>query len=659
MNFSSYTLHDSAEDRRGTRGALLQPERFPATLTHLPEIWGGLECTVNRVGDRYFDQTVRTGHHERISDLARFAELGISALRYPVLWERTAPESLERADWRWPDERLHTLRELGVRPIVGLVHHGSGPRDTDLLDPTFPARLATYARAVAERYPWVEDWTPVNEPLTTARFSSLYGFWYPHQRDDLAFARTLLNECKAVVLAMEAIRSVNSAARLIQTDDLGKTFSASTLAYQAEWENERRWITWDLLTGTLTPDSLLWGWMRRLGIPDADLRWFLEHPCPPDIVGINHYLSSARFLDDQLERYPTEEPGTNGRHRYVDVLASRVLPEGAPGPGDFLQEAWQRYHLPVAVTEAHNGCTREEQLRWLDDVWQGARGARAAGADVRAVTAWSLLGAFDWDQMVTQDRGHYEPGVFDLRPPDGQPRPTAIAHMVRALASEGEHAHPVLAEPGWWRQPDRLYHPTEPGASVPQTRNSGSPNTRRKSQPILMVGEERALLDALTAACQQRYLAYHVADGKAVQVEALLWEFEPWAVIDLRGMAGGNDGTRGHMQQFDNRKAVASRVLAAECAKHGVAYLLWTDDDQDLAPFSAALVIRTEPQLIGVEQVVVAAPRAQQATAAPCEDASLPGTALEAVHDALDLLVDGEKGVWRLPYMWPVGSAAA
>src|SRR5205085_1761844 len=102
--------------------------------------------------------------------------------------------------------------------------------------------------------------------------------------------------------------------------------------------------------------------------------------------------------------------GTNGRHRYVDVLASRVLQEGAPGPGDFLQEAWQRYHLPVAVTEAHNGCTREEQLRWLDDVWQGAREARVAGADVRAVTVWSLLGAFDWDQMVTQDQGHYEPG---------------------------------------------------------------------------------------------------------------------------------------------------------------------------------------------------------------------------------------------------------
>jgi dTDP-4-dehydrorhamnose reductase len=499
MILADIRLHDPPVDQRPSRGALLDREH-PSTA--LPEMWGGLECTVNRVGDRYFDQTLRTGHHERIADLARFADLGISAIRYPVLWERTAPDGLAHADWRWPDERLAALRALGVRPIVGLVHHGSGPRDTNLLDPRFPERLAAYARAVAERYPWVEDWTPVNEPLTTARFSSLYGHWYPHNHDDLSFARALLNQCRAVVLAMEAIRSVTSRARLIQTDDLGKTFSTPDLAYQAAWENERRWLTWDLLTGTLTVNGPLWGWMRRLGIPDADLRWFLEHPCPPDIVGINHYLSSARFLDDRLQRYPGEEAGTNGQHRYVDVLAARVLPDGAPGAGDFLTEAWQRYHLPVAITEAHNGCTREEQVRWLDDVWQGAREARAAGADVRAVTAWSLLGAFDWDHMVTQDQGHYEPGVFDLRAPE--PRPTALAHMVRALATEGHYAHPVLAEPGWWRQPDRLYHPAEMGAITLQAGNEQSSRASRTPQPILVVGEEGAPRDALTAACQQR-----------------------------------------------------------------------------------------------------------------------------------------------------------
>ncbi len=90
------------------------------------EVWAGLECTVNRVGDRYFDQTERNGHATRISDLDLFAELGIRAIRYPVVWERTAPNGLETADWSWADERLERLRSLNICPIVGLVHHGSG-----------------------------------------------------------------------------------------------------------------------------------------------------------------------------------------------------------------------------------------------------------------------------------------------------------------------------------------------------------------------------------------------------------------------------------------------------------------------------------------------------------------------------------------------------
>ena len=195
------------------------------------ELWAGVECTVNRVGDQYFNQIERSGHFERLSDLEKFAELGISAIRYPVLWELTAPESVETADWSWADERLSFLRQLNIRPIVGLVHHGSGPYHTNLLDPQFPEKLAAYARAVAMRYPWIEDFTPINEPLTTARFSGLYGYWYPHGRDNLTFARALLNQCRAIVLAMRAIREINPTARLVQTEDLGKIHSTDNLQY--------------------------------------------------------------------------------------------------------------------------------------------------------------------------------------------------------------------------------------------------------------------------------------------------------------------------------------------------------------------------------------------------------------------------------------------
>jgi dTDP-4-dehydrorhamnose reductase len=414
-----------------------------------------MECTLNRVGDRYVDQTERSGHARRIEDLDRFAALGLRTLRYPVLWERVAPDGVEQADWSWPDQRLPALRSLGITPIVGLIHHGSGPRDTSLLDPAFPMKLARYAGAVAERYPWVTDYTPVNEPLTTARFSGLYGHWYPHAADPLSFARALLNQCRATVTAMQAIRAVNPAARLIQTDDLGKTHSTPTLAYQARFENERRWLTFDLLSGRIDRHHPMWSYLTFVGVEPEEIAWFADNPCPPDVIGINHYLTSERYLDERLGRFPASTHGGNGRHAYADVEAVRVGLEPAGFRG-LLQEAWDRYHLPLALTEVHLGCTREEQMRWLLEAWLAAHDAWTDGVDVRGVTVWSLLGSFDWNSLVTRDGGFYEPGVFDVR--GDEPRPTALAWLTRELAAGRAPDHPVFDVPGWWRRPQRVLY---------------------------------------------------------------------------------------------------------------------------------------------------------------------------------------------------------
>src|SRR4051812_46082090 len=160
-----------------------------------PEVWAGPECTVNRVGDRYFDQLARTGHDARPGDLDRLAGLGVTRVRYPVLWERHATDPI---DWRWADARLTPLRDLRVRRAGGLVPPGGGPPPPSRVAPGFADGLAAFAGGVAARFPWVDASPPVNEPLTTARFSGLYGHWYPRGRDPATFARCLLTECRAV-----------------------------------------------------------------------------------------------------------------------------------------------------------------------------------------------------------------------------------------------------------------------------------------------------------------------------------------------------------------------------------------------------------------------------------------------------------------------------
>lgn len=653
---------------------------------HTPlEMWAGVECTVNRVGDTYRDQLELNGHAARREDLDAFAALGIRAIRYPVLWERTQPHAGTDPCWSWPDERLHYLRALRITPIVGLLHHGSGPSSTSLVDPTFGEKLAAYAHAVATRYPWVESYTPVNEPLTTARFSGLYGHWYPHGRDALTFLRALLNQCRGVVLAMQAVRRVNSEAKLIQTDDLGKTFSTPALAYQADYENERRWLTWDLLCGRVDRRHVLWDWLREAGVTDAELGWFLDHPCPPDIIGVNYYVTSERLLDERLERYPGCSHGGNLRHRYADVEAVRARARGLAGLASLLGEVWERYRRPIAVTEVHLGCTREEQMRWLLECWQAAQQQRALGIDVRAVTAWSLLGAFDWDSLLTRPEGHYEPGAFDVR--SSPPRPTALARLVHDLAREHAPDHPVLAERGWWRRPERLAYPaTETHPPVAAWPLKELPVF---SRPILVTGAGGQLASVLRAICRKRGLSYRLLRHRQldiadeVAVREALERYNPWAVVNAAGYTD-IDGAEAECERCERANVLGPAVLASACAERDIPVVMFSSalvfDGKKSHPYQEsdacrglnvygrsqieaetrvrsvlprALVIRTgmlfghgslrDPVTLALNDLAKG-----RDVYVPDDLVVSPTYAADLADTALDLLLDGERGAWHL-----------
>jgi dTDP-4-dehydrorhamnose reductase len=387
------------------------------------------------------------------------ASLGVHKVRYPVIWERIAPTgSLDAADWSWTDDRLSRLRAHGIVPILGLVHHGSGPMNTSLLDPAFAEGLARFAEMCALRYPWLECVTPVNEPLTTARFSGLYGHWYPHHRDNRSFVRALLHECAAVRAAMQAVRRVNPAAMLMQTEDLGYAHGSECLRYQLDFENERRWLTWDLLCGRVNPTHALYDYLLHSGAREWELESFAADPCPPDLLGIDYYVTSERYLDASVGDYPVGCRGGNGRDEYVDLEVARARPELRRGLTALLLDAWARYRIPIVVSEAHLSCDDEEQrVRWLVELWNDALEARARGCDIRAVTAWALFGATGWDALSTRVGGHYDPGAFDApRGVAGQPRETAVARAIRMLARRGYCDAPAEASRGWWQPQARL-----------------------------------------------------------------------------------------------------------------------------------------------------------------------------------------------------------
>ena len=81
------------------------------------EVWGGVECSVVRVGDTIRNQLQDTGHFHRPGDIDLIAEIGLKTIRYPVLWEMVE-EQKGHDDWRWVDERVEKLRALGISPVA-------------------------------------------------------------------------------------------------------------------------------------------------------------------------------------------------------------------------------------------------------------------------------------------------------------------------------------------------------------------------------------------------------------------------------------------------------------------------------------------------------------------------------------------------------------
>lgn len=641
------------------------------------QLWGGVECTVVRIGDEFRDQIVETGHSVRLGDLDAIAGLGIRTVRYPIVWERVAPERPDRLEFGWHDERLRRLRDLGVRVIGGLVHHGSGPRYTNLLDPDFGRKLADYAARVAERYPWIEMWTPVNEPLTTARFSCLYGHWYPHRRDFRDFLAALVNECEGSLRSMRAIREVNPGALHVTTEDLGKTFSTPRLAHQARHENERRWLSLDLLTGRVDERHPFRKMLLNAGCREDVLAELGSGEAAPDIIGINHYLTSERYLDERTDRYPGQPVGSNGVDSYCDLEAVR-LPHlaGKTGPAARLREAWKRYKIPLAVTEVHHGCSREEQVRWFHDVWTAAAKVRSEGVDVRAVTLWSLFGNVDWRSLLTQREGIYDVGAFDTR--GGQLRPTMVARAAASLATGQLLQHPAVEGRPWWRRSERFYL----GSSPCKPHHLGR-------HPLLITGATGTLGQAFGRLCYHRGLRHVLTDRTALDItdaasiERALDRVQPWAVINTAGFVRVPEAEHRQEDCF-KINTTGPELLAAACARRGIPLVTFSSDlvfdgklgrpyvepdptspacvygeskaqaeDRVLALDPSALIVRTSA-FFGPWDVhnflhhTVARLQAGEVIEASDNAVVSPTYVPDLVHATLDLLLDGESGLWHL-----------
>lgn len=353
---------------------------------------------------RTLDEYELTEHYERWhSDIGLMTEIGVTAARYGIPWHRIQPD---RGTWEWDfvDQTVDRLLELGVQPIIDLVHYGL-PRwiDGAFLNADFPQLMAEYAAKVAARLEGrAFAYTPLNEPRITALYCGRLGWWPPFQRGWRGFVRVMLALCRGIIQTVRSLRDTSSDVLVAHVDatDLYRTDDPS-LQEEAARRQEIVFLALDLVSGRVGPSHPLHKWLTGHGASDNDLAWFSENAVDIPLVGINLY---PMF---------TQKVG-----RRTGSGARWTMPYASAGILDALGEMyWRRYGAPVFVSETASVGTVTRRRAWLNDSVAAVRRLRSAGVPIVGYTWWPLFALVTWAYR----QGHAPPeyylkqmGLWDL-----------------------------------------------------------------------------------------------------------------------------------------------------------------------------------------------------------------------------------------------------
>ena len=354
---------------------------------------------------RTLDEYELTGHYERWwSDLALMREAGVKAARYGIPWHRIQPA---RNQWNWDfvDRAFDRLLELGVEPIVDLVHYGLPPWiENAYLHPNFPQFMAEYAAHVAERFSGrIYAYTPLNEPRITAWYCGRLGWWPPHRRGWRGFVSVMMAVCRGIVQTVHALRSVEPDALIAHVDatDLYRT-DEPAFETEAAHRQEIVFLALDLVSGRLRPEHVLWPWLRKQGASPTDLEWLISYAIDLPLIGINLY---PMFTNKRAERTG------QGRLRWVMRY----------GTGELVERLgrlyWERYRAPIFISETASVGSVKRRQDWLLASIAAVKRLREQGVPLVGYTWWPLFALVTWAYRQGAHAPEYylkQMGLWDL-----------------------------------------------------------------------------------------------------------------------------------------------------------------------------------------------------------------------------------------------------
>jgi beta-glucosidase len=359
------------------------------------------------------DQLAECHHYERWEeDIELMVDCGIRYVRYglPYYNMHVAPDKF---DWEFSDLVMNRLKERNLIPIMDLCHFGVPDWLENFQNPDLPKMFPKWARAVAERYPWVWLYTPINEMYIAAEFSAFYGWWNERLKSHKGYVTALKHLVRANYDAMTEILEVCPKAQFIQAES-SEHFHADNpeLVDNAEFLNERRFLTLDLTYGR-HPSAVMYQYLRDNGMTEEEYRYFFQRSMREYCIMGNDYYKT----NEHLVTAPNEHEASG------EVFGYYVVTRGY----------YERYHLPVMHTETNKN--EPDAVEWLWKTWTNIQELRHHGVPILGMTWYSLHDQIDWDTALREKNDRVnELGLYDL---DRKIRP--VGKEYRKLISQWQH----------------------------------------------------------------------------------------------------------------------------------------------------------------------------------------------------------------------------
>jgi beta-glucosidase len=307
-------------------------------------------------------------YHRWREDLDLAESLGLSVFRISIEWARVEPER-DRFDEEaiaHYAEVLASIHERGMQSMVVLWHFTNpawlGGRGAPWQNESCAEAFEAYVRRIVPALaPHVDWWATMNETNTYVEHSWRVGQWPPGHKNDVVGA------FRAYHFLAQGHRRAAGAIR-----ELVGPSARVGLTHVMPWAHP-------------VP-----------GAPFADVHsryyhWAVAHHFLDKVADTLDWLGVQYYFDTPMTAFTHAD--AHGSPPTTD-MGWRIFPEGMYR---VVMEAWERYHVPILVTE--NGLADADDAqrgRFILDHLAWLHRAIGEGADVRGYLHWSLIDNFEW-----------------------------------------------------------------------------------------------------------------------------------------------------------------------------------------------------------------------------------------------------------------------